>query len=85
MATQSTFGYVRNEIVRPATAGAPRHWSAIVEEAFPIQALDDPRVFFDVETDAEATARLEAMLASCRRFIDLASIEVTFTSEYPMG
>ncbi len=39
--TQSSTGYVRNEIVRPLTENAPG-WSAIVEETFPLGALDDP-------------------------------------------
>ena len=40
--TQSTFGYVRNEIVRALTPDAPR-WDAIVEENFPLGALRRPR------------------------------------------
>ena len=51
--TQSTFGYVRNEIFRAVTAGAPMQWTAFVEESFPIGALDDPHVFYDAKGEAE--------------------------------
>jgi hypothetical protein len=80
--TQSTFGYVRNEIVRALTPDAPAHWSAIVEESFPIEALDDPMVFFDSATQQEYETNLKRMVESCERFLDLDSIEVTFVSEY---
>ena len=83
--TQSTFGYVRNEILRSLTEGAPEHWSAIVEETFPIEALVDPMVFFAAETKAELAANRKRMLDSCNRFLDLARIEVTFTSETYFG
>jgi hypothetical protein len=83
--TQSTFGYVRNEIVRALTSDAPEQWSAIVEESFPIEALDDPMVFFDAKTPEQYNANLNRMVESCNRFLSLDSIEVTFVSEYYMG
>lgn len=83
--TQATFGYVRNEIVRALTQGAPDHWSAIVEESFPIEALEDPMVFFGAETKAELIANRKRMLESCARFLDLGRIDVTFMSEYYFG
>jgi len=83
--TQSTFGYVRNEIERSLTSDAPGHWSAIVEEFFPIEALDDPMVFFDARTEAELAANRKRMIESCGRFLDLRQIEVTFMSEYYFG
>ncbi len=83
--TQSTFGYVRNEIIRVLTPGAPDRWSAFVEESFPIEALGDPLVFFDAKTTAEYEANLGRMLESCRRFMRLDSLDVTFVSEYDMG
>ena len=39
--TQTTFAYVRNEIVRSFSKEA-RPWAAIVEESFPIEALPRP-------------------------------------------
>jgi hypothetical protein len=83
--TQSTFGYVRNEILGTLTEGAPEHWSAIVEEFFPIEALEDAMVFFDAETEAELAENRKRMLESCGRFLDLSRIEVTFMSETYFG
>ena len=83
--TQSTFGYVRNEIIRALTPDAPGLWSAIVEESFPIEALDDPLVFFDSKTQREYDTKLKRMVESCGRFLSLDSIEVTFVSEYYFG
>jgi hypothetical protein len=52
---QSTFGYVRNEVVRALTPDAPP-WDAIVEENFPIGALHDPAVFYDAVGDPRKVA-----------------------------
>ncbi len=80
--TQSTFGYVRNEVVRALTPDAPR-WDAIVEENFPIGALDDPAVFYDAVGDP---ARLERhqkrMFEAVQGFIALDRIESHPMSEY---
>ncbi len=83
--TQSTFGYVRNEIFRPVTEGAPMQWTAIVEESFPMGALTDPHVFYDAKSEAEYQANFERMMNSCGRFLDHGPIEVTFVSEYYLG
>jgi hypothetical protein len=83
--TQSTFGYVRNEILGTLTDGAPEHWSAIVEESFPIEALENAMVFFDAETETELVENRKRMLESCGRFLDLTRIEVTFMSETYFG
>jgi len=82
--TQSTTGYVRNEIVRPLTPGAPP-WTAIVEETFPIGALTDPKVFYDAKDDADLRARMDRMMKSCQRFLDFEPMEYTLTSEYYLG
>jgi EthD domain len=83
--TQSTFGYVRNEIFRPVTEGAPTQWTAIVEESFPMGALNDSHVFYDAKSEAEYQANLKRMMDSCGRFLDNGPIEVTFVSEYYLG
>lgn len=83
--TQSTFGYVRNEFVRSLTPGAPDHWSALVEESFPIEAIDDPMVFFDAKTQQELEMNRKRMVESCARFLNFDSLEVTFVSEYWYG
>lgn len=83
--TQSTFGYVRNEIFRPVTEGAPMQWTAIVEESFPVEALNDPHVFYDAKSEAEYQANFKRMMESCGRFLDHGPIEVTYVSEYDLG
>ena len=83
--TQSTFGYVRNEIFRSLTPNAPQQWTAIVEESFPMEALVDPHVFYDSKSEAEYQANFKRMMDSCGRFLDHKPIEVTFVSEYYLG
>lgn len=83
--TQSSFGYVRNEIFRPLTEGAPMQWDAFVEESFPIEALTDQHVFYDSTDEAGYQHNLKIMMDSCARFLDHGPIEVTFTSEYYLG
>jgi hypothetical protein len=82
--TQSTFGYVRNEIVRALTPGAPA-FEAIVEENFPIEALTDPWVWYDCASEEDYKRRLDRMMDSSRRFLDLAGIESHAMSEYVLG
>jgi hypothetical protein len=80
--TQSTFSYVRNEVVRPISEGAPS-WDAIVEEGFPIGALDDPEVFYDAAGDAvRFQANVKRMVESCRAFIDMESVSSHPMSQY---
>jgi hypothetical protein len=80
--TQSTFGYVRNEVVRPLTPGAPR-FDAIVEENFPLGALDDPAVFYDAVGEPEKLRRnQQRMFRAVERFIALDRIESHPMSEY---
>lgn len=80
--TQSTFGYVRNEIVRALTKDAPR-WDAIVEENFPSGALDDPAVFYDAAGDPEKLRRnQERMFRAVETFLALDRIESHPMSEY---
>ena len=83
--TQSTFGYVRNEIFRALTPGAPDQWDAFVEESFPMEAMTDQRVFYDSTTQEEYEKNFKIMMDSCARFLDHGPIEVTFFSEYYMG
>lgn len=80
--TQSTFGYVRNEIVRALTPGAPG-WAAIVEEHFPIEALTDPMVWYAAEGSQQRYRRnLERMLQSCMAFLAIERVEAHPMSEY---
>lgn len=80
--TQSTFEYVQNVLIRKLTDGAP-DCAAIVEECFPIAALDDPAVFFDAAGDqAKFKRNLDLMMESCARFIEPGGVDVIPTSQY---
>lgn len=81
IATQRTFLYVQNVLVRPLTPDAPP-WVAIVEEAFPAGAASDPLQFYDATTPAELAAQQGRMTASCERFIDFARFETLPMSAY---
>jgi hypothetical protein len=83
--TQSTTGYVRNEIVRGLTRDAPAGWIAIVEDTFPIGALDDPKVFYDAASDEELRENVGRMVTSCNRFLDMGPLEFSHMSEYWLG
>ena len=80
--TQGSFSYVRNTVVRPLTPDAPT-WDGIVEEGFPIEALTDPEVWYDSPGDPEEyKRRLERMMTSCQRFLDLSKIDSHPMAEY---
>ena len=80
--TQSTFGYVRNEIVRALTPNAPP-WAAIVEENFPLAALGDPAAFYDAIGDpAKLKRNLKRMLDTCQGFLAQDRVESHPMSEY---
>jgi hypothetical protein len=81
LATQSTFRYVQNVVVRALTPGAPPY-AAIVEECFPLAAASELPVFFDAVGDEAKLARhMAAMSESCDRFMDGAA-PVAWTAEY---
>lgn len=80
--TQSTFGYRQNVVVRVLTEGALAS-HAIVEENFPPEAMTSDHAFYATGGDeAVLKAHMEAMMASCSRFIDFAHIDVIPMSEY---
>lgn len=80
--TQSTFEYIQNVVIRPLTADAPP-LDAMVEEGFPLAALNDPYTFFDAVGDqAKFDANLKTMMESVHRFIDMSKIDVMPTSQY---
>jgi hypothetical protein len=80
--TQSTFAYIRNEIVRALTPDAPA-WAAIVEESFPSEALTDPAAWYAAVGDAERLAENRGrMLESCVAFLALDRVESHPMSEY---
>ncbi len=82
LATQCTYAYVKNLVVRPLTAGAP-DWSGIVEEGFPTEAVTDPMRWYRADGSRKMLERnLSRMLESCRSFLDLERVESHPMSEY---
>lgn len=80
--TQSNFEYIQNLVVRPLTDGAPPY-DAFVEECFPIEALDQPEVFFDAVGDkAKFDANLAAMMDSCNGFLDFSRVDIIPSSQF---
>jgi hypothetical protein len=82
--TQSTFGYVQHVVVRALSPDAPP-LDAIVEELFPVGALDDFHIFFDTGgSDDELGRRMELMGQSVARFGGEEQLDVIPTSRYPI-
>jgi hypothetical protein len=81
---QSTFGYIRNAVARCLTPGAPV-LDGIVEEAFPIEALSDPLVWYDCDTKEEHQRRVKQMVESVTAFLDLSTLESIPMSQYVLG
>ena len=81
IATQSTFGYVQNFVVRALTAGAPP-LSAIVEELFPIEAVGSLHAFFGAADDAEPGDRMNKMVASTAAFGANIDVDTVPTGRY---
>ncbi|MBE1548364.1 hypothetical protein GGC64_002388 [Mycobacterium sp. OAS707] len=81
IATQSTFGYTQNTVVRPITPEAPVI-DAIVEELFPIEATSDLHAFFGAADDDELRDRMERMVASTAAFGANRDVDTVPTSRY---
>ena len=80
--TQSTFRYVQNLVALPLTLDAPLV-DAIVEECFPIEALNSDEAFYDsVGNKEQFKQRVDTMIKSCMRFIEFDKLQVILTSEY---
>ena len=83
IATQSTFGYTQNAVVRALTSGAPTI-DAIVEELFPIEALGDLHAFFGAADDEDLSDRMNRMVASTSAFGANRCVDTVPTSRYVM-
>ena len=82
LATQSTFGYRHNVVVRALGEDTPG-WDAIVEENFPPQAMTCDHAFFaSGGDDALLEQHMNSLMASCAHFIDFEHIDVLPMSEY---
>lgn len=80
--TQSTFSYVRNEVVRPVTKDAPP-WQGVIEEGFPSEALSNPQAFYDaVGNEPKYRENLRRMIESCDAFLSLSDVDSHPMSEY---
>ena len=78
--------YVRNEVIRPVTAGAPSI-DGIVEEAWPSTAhVADPMLFFNADGDPDRLAsNINSMLTSVTACLDLGRLRNSTMSEYLMS
>jgi hypothetical protein len=81
IATQSTFGYTQNAVVRALTSGAPGI-DAIVEELFPIEATRDLHAFFGAANDDELNDRMNRMVSSTSAFGANRCVDTVPTSRY---
>jgi hypothetical protein len=81
IATQSTFGYVQNYVVRALTEDAPA-LSAIVEELFPIEAAKSLHAFFGAADDADLHDRLGKMVVSTTAFGANVNIDTVPSGRY---
>ncbi len=81
IATQSTFGYTQNAVVRALTPDAPEI-AAIVEELFPIEAIADLHAFFGAADDADLNDRMNKMIASTSAFGANENVDTVPTSRY---
>ena len=80
--------YVRNEVVRSLTEGAPEV-GGIVEEGWPSTAhVADPMLFFNATTPDELKANVARMIASVDACLDMGRLRSSTMSEYlvrPLG
>ena len=81
IATQSTFGYVQNYVVRALTADAPP-LSGIVEELFHIEAVRSLHAFFGAADDADLSDRMGKMVASTSAFGANVDVDTVPTGRY---
>jgi hypothetical protein len=82
-ALQPRCRYVRNEVIRPVTVGAPGI-DGIVEEAWPSAAhVADPMLFFNADEDPDRLAsNVNSMLESVSACLDLGRLRNSTMSEY---
>lgn len=79
--TQATFGYVQNRVLR--TVHGSERIDALVEELFPMAAMNDLHAFYGSGgDDAELRRRLTLMIESVTRFGAHENLDVLPTSRY---
>jgi len=78
--TQSTFSYIQNTITQDFSQDhAP--FLAIVEESFPIAALEDPAVFYNADSKEVLEINIARMMESCQKFLNFEEIIVFPTKQ----
>jgi len=81
-ATQATFGYVQNVVVRAVTPDAPRV-DALVEELFPSAGMTDMHAFYGSGgDDAELNDRFTRLMTSVARFGADRDLDLVPSSRY---
>jgi EthD domain len=81
-ATQATFGYVQNVVVRAVTDDAPRV-DAMVEELFPSAGMTDMHAFYGSGgDDAELNDRFTRLMTSVARFGADRDLDLVPSSRY---
>jgi hypothetical protein len=81
IATQATFGYTQNWVVRTLTSDAPAI-AGIVEELFPAEAISDLKAFFGAADDNDLQDRVSRMITSTTAFGANENIDTVPTSRY---
>jgi EthD domain len=81
IATQATFGYTQNPVVRALTPDAPAI-AGIVEELFPLEAITSLHSFFGAADDDDLDDRMNQMVASTSAFGANENIDTIPTSRY---
>jgi hypothetical protein len=82
IATQATFGYSQNLVVRRLTEETPEV-SGIVEELFPMAGIDDMHAFYGSDgDDDELKSRLDRLMASVARIGADRGLDLVPTSRY---
>lgn len=78
--TQSTFSYIQNTITQDFSQDhAP--FLAIVEESFPIAALEDPAIFYNADSQEVLEKNIARMMESCQKFLNFEEIIVFPTKQ----
>jgi hypothetical protein len=76
--------YVRNEVVRALSEGAPEV-DGIVEEGWPSTGhVTDPMLFFNAGSTEELQTNVARMMASVEACLDLTRLRSSTMSEYPI-
>jgi hypothetical protein len=74
--------YVRNEVVRPVTEGAPEVHGIVEEGWLFVEQVSDPMIFFNAASKPELDANVGQMVESVNACLDLGRLRSATMSEY---